>query len=235
MNPILLKKRCWAEFVGTFVIVFAPVALGSTSKLSGGESGLMAAAWASGLPVMAMIYALGPICAAHFNPAVTLGFAVAGRYPRSAVLPYWLAQFTGGMAAAGTCAVLFGSGAGTHSPSGSVFAAFGMELVISAILMLVIMAVATDKRTSGAVPGLSIGLTVVFNVLIAGSVSGGSMNPARSLGPLVFAGGKSLSVYWIYLFAPMLGCILASRLYELLRIDSQSAQNAPQEWSCSPE
>ena len=233
MNPLLLKKRCLAEFIGTFVIVFAPVALGSTGKLSGGESGLMAAAWASGLSVMAMIYALGPICAAHFNPAVTLGFAAAGRFPHSAVLPYWLAQFTGGIAAAGVCALLFGSGAGTHSPSGSMFAAFGMEVVISAILMLVIMAVATDKRTNGAVPGLAIGLTVVFNVLIAGSVSGGSMNPARSLAPLLFAGGKNFSVYWVYLLAPMLGCMCASRLYEVLRIDAQSAQNAPQETALS--
>ncbi len=235
MNPVVLKKRCLAEFVGTFVIVFAPVALGSTGKLSGGESGLMAAAWASGLPVTAMIYALGPICAAHFNPAVTLGFATAGRFPRSAVLPYCLAQFAGGIVAAGVCALLFGGGAGTHSPSGSVFAAFGIEVVISAILMLVIIAVATDKRTNGAVPGLAIGLTVVFNVLIAGSISGGSMNPARSLAPLFFAGGKNLSVYWVYLFAPILGCLLASRLYEVLRLDAQSAQNAPQDFSLVSE
>lgn len=227
MNSDLLKKRCLAEFIGTFVIVFAPVALGSTGKLSGGESGLMAAAWASGLSVTAMIYALGPISAAHFNPAVTLGFALAGRFPRSAILPYWASQFGGGVCAAGVCALLFGGGAGTHSPGNSIFAAFGIEIIISFVLMLVIMAVATDKRTNGAVPGLSIGLTVVLNVLIAGSVSGGSMNPARSLGPLLFAGGRNLSVYWIYFFAPILGCILAARVYELLRVEPQYAQNAP--------
>jgi len=227
VNPELLQKRCLAEFIGTFVIVFAPVALGSTGKLSGGEPGLMAAAWASGLPVTAMIYALGPICAAHFNPAVTLGFAVAGRFPRQAILPYWASQFAGAIFAAGVCALLFGGGAGTHSPSGSVFAAFGMEIIISFILMLVIMAVATDKRVSGTVPGLSIGLTVVLNVLLAGSVSGGSMNPARSLGPLLFAGGKNLSVYWVYFFAPIAGCLLAARLYEMLRLEADHAQNAP--------
>lgn len=227
MNSDWLKKRCAAEFLGTFAIVFAPVALASTGKLSGGELGLMAAAWASGLPVMAMIYALGPICAAHFNPAVTLGFASAGRFPRSAVLPYWLAQFAGAISAAGMCALMFGGGAGTHTPSDSVLVAFGMEIIISFFLMLVIMAVATDKRTHSAIPGLAIGVTVVFNVLVAGTVSGGSMNPARSLAPLLFAGGKGISFCWIYLFAPCLGTWVAARVYERLRLESQHTQCAP--------
>src|SRR5579862_10025756 len=99
--------RYIAEFVGTFGIVFAPVALAATGHFSGAESGLMAAAWVSGLAVLAMIYALGHISAAHFNPAVTLGFAVAGRFPWRYVLPYWGSQLLGAIVAAGVSYVLF--------------------------------------------------------------------------------------------------------------------------------
>jgi len=110
-------RRYVAEFVGTFGIVFAPVALSGSGHFAGGDSGLMAAAWVSGLAVLAMIYALGHISAAHFNPAVTLGFAVAGRFPWRYVLPYIAAQLLGGIAAAALAALLFGSGHGTHIPA----------------------------------------------------------------------------------------------------------------------
>jgi len=93
--------------------------------------------------------------------------------------------------------------------------------------MLVIIAVATDKRVTGAVPGLAIGLTVVFDVLIGGPVSGGSMNPARSLGPALFAGHAALSVYWVYVVGPVLGAVIAARLYEAIRGDESYAQGAP--------
>src|SRR5579862_7138143 len=101
--------RYIAEFVGTFGIVFAPVALSASGKFSGADSGLMAAAWVSGLAVLGMIYALGHISAAHFNPAVTLGFAVARRFPWKYVLPYWIAQISGAILAAGLAAILFGA------------------------------------------------------------------------------------------------------------------------------
>ncbi len=94
-------------------------------------------------------------------------------------------------------------------------------------LMLVIIAVATDRRVNGAVPGLAIGLTVVFDVLIGGPVTGGSMNPARSLGPALFAGGAALANYWIYVVGPTLGAVIAARLYEAIRGGEQHAQGAP--------
>jgi len=223
-----MMRRYLAEFVGTFGIVFAPVALSATGKWQGGDGDLMAAAWVSGLAVLAMIYALGPISAAHFNPAVTLGFAVAGRFPWRYLLPYWIAEFAGGIAAAGLCALLFGGGHGAHVPATGSFArAVGVEAVLTFFLMLVIIAVATDRRVDGATPGLAIGLTVVFDVLIGGPVTGGSMNPARSLGPALFAGGSALSHYGVYLLGPALGAILASRLYERLRGGEQHAQGAP--------
>lgn len=223
-----MMRRYAAEFIGTFGIVFAPVALSATGHFTGGDGGLMAAAWVSGLDVLAMIYALGHISAAHFNPAVSLGFAVAGRFPWRYVLPYVGAQLVGAITAAGLAALLFGAGHGAHVPTpGPVTRAVGMEAVLTFFLMLVIIAVATDRRANGAVPGLAIGLTVVFDVLIGGPVTGGSMNPARSLGPALFAGGAALTHYWVYLVGPMLGAAMAARLYEAVRGGEEHAQGAP--------
>ncbi len=227
MNDAMMR-RYLAEFIGTFGIVFAPVALSASGHLPGGEGGLMASAWVSGLAVLAMIYALGHISAAHFNPAVTLGFAVAGRFPWRYTLPYGAAQLAGAIAAAGLVALLLGAGHGTHVPApGPAARAVGVEAVLTFFLMLVIIAVATDKRANGAVPGLAIGLTVVFDVLIGGPVTGGSMNPARSLGPALFAGGAALTHYWIYVAGPALGAVLAARLYEAIRGGAEHAQGAP--------
>ncbi|MBC8104153.1 MAG: aquaporin, partial [Cytophagales bacterium] len=150
------------------------------------------------------------------------------RFPRSQVLPYILAQLTGGIAAAAVVALLFGPGFGAHIPAGEdALRAVGIETLLTFLLMLVIMAVATDRRVGGTIPGLAIGLTVVLDVLIGGPVSGGSMNPARSLGPALFAGGAALSNYWIYIVGPVLGAISAARLFEAMRLDLQSAKNAP--------
>ena len=226
-----MLRRYLAEFFGTFGIVFAPVALSATGRFHGGETGLMASAWVSGLSVLAMIYALGPISAAHFNPAVTLGFAAARRFPWRFVLPYWASQIAGAICAAGLVALLFGAGHGTHVPAVSWPRAVTLEATLTFLLMLVIIAVATDRRVGSTVPGLAIGLTVLFDVLIGGPVTGGSMNPARSFGPALFAGGAALTHCWIYLFGPMLGAVIAARLYEILRGSEQHAQGAPNELS----
>ncbi len=222
-----MPRRYLAEAVGTFGIVFAPVALSGSGHFPGGDGSLMAAAWVSGLAVLAFVYALGHISAAHFNPAVTLGFASAGRFPWRCVLPYWAAQFAGAIAAAGLAALLFGPGHGTHIPTVAWPHAVGLEAVLTLLLMLVISAVATDKRVNGAVSGLAIGLTVVFDVLIGGPVTGGSMNPARFLGPALFGGPAALSHVWIYFLGPPLGAVCAARLYETLRGDETHAQSAP--------
>ena len=227
MNHTMLRRYA-AECVGTFGIVFAPVALSASGHFPGGDSGLMAAAWVSGLVVLAMIYALGHISAAHFNPAVTLGFAVAGRFPWRYALLYCTAQFAGAITAAGMAALLFGAGHGTHIPApGPAARAVGMEAVLTFFLMLVIIAVATDRRANGAVPGLAIGLTVVFDVLIGGPVTGGSMNPARSLGPALFGSHAALSHYWVYVVGPVVGAVVAARLYEAIRGGEEHAQGAP--------
>ena len=223
-----MTRRYAAEFIGTFGIVFAPVALSATGHFQGADTSLMAAAWVSGLAVLAMIYSLGHISAAHFNPAVTTGFAVAGRFPWRYVPGYWLSQICGGILAACAAGLLFGFGHGTHVPApGPLGRDVGVEAVLTFMLMIVIIAVATDKRANGAVPGLSIGLTVVLNILIGGAVTGASMNPARSLGPALFAGGAALSHYWIYVVGPMLGAIIAARVYEAVRGGEEHAKGAP--------
>ena len=223
-----LLRRYLAEAVGTFAIVFAPAALSASGHVSGGDTSLIAAAWVSGLSVLAMIYALGHISAAHFNPAVTIGFAAAGRFPWRFVLPYCVSQVIGGIAAAALVAALLGGGHGAHVPAaGPVFRPVALEAMLTFLLMLVIISVATDKRVNGAIPGLAIGLTVVMDVLIGGPISGGSMNPARSLGPALFAGGSALSSYWIYVVGPVTGAIMAARLYEAMRGSDEHAKGAP--------
>jgi MIP family channel proteins len=226
MTPAM-GRRCLAEAVGTFGIVIAPVALSGASSLDGADGGLAAAAWVSGLSVLAMIYALGHLSAAHFNPAVTVAFASAGRFPWRFVPHYLGAQVAGAVVAGGVGALLFGAGHGTHVPSVGVPTAIGIEALLSFLLMLVIISVATDRRVNGAIPGLAIGLMVVLDVWIGGAATGGSMNPARSLGPAVFAGGAALSGYWVYVVGPVIGTVLAARLYEAMRGGVEHAQGAP--------
>ena len=233
-----MRRRCLAEFIGTFCIVFAPVALSASGKMAGGDASLAGAAWASGLSVLAMIYAMGHICGAHYNPAVTLAFASAGHFPWRRVLPYCLSQFAGGIFAAALAALLFSNqgGSGVHVPAAALspFQALGIEATLTFFLMLVIIAVATDKRAHPAIPGLAIGLTVVFAVWIGGPATGGSMNPARSFGPALVAflgsaGALSAPLWrwWIYAVAPPVGAICAARLYETLRGGEGYALNAP--------
>ena len=218
-------KRSLAEFIGTFFIVFAPISVGAI----GPNPGLLIAAIASGFPVLAMIYALGPISAAHFNPAVTLAFALTKKFPWNSVVPYWLAQLLGSACAAGLALVLFGSPSGSHIPTdvSNLGRNLGVEITISMMLMFVIMSVATDRRVSGAVPAIAIGLTVVVGVLVGGPITGGSMNPARSFGPAVIAGGVALQNYWIYIIGPIIGAAIGAFAYEAVRLEPEQAKGAP--------
>jgi MIP family channel proteins len=227
----MMLKRYGAEVVGTFGIVFAPVALSATGKMPGGDGSLLAAALVSGLAVLAMVYALGPISAAHFNPAVTLAFAATKRFPWKFVLPYWISQLIGAVLAAAAVALFFGSGHGAHVPSNpsAMGRNLGMEVALGFMLMFVVVAVATDSRISGSVPALAIGFTVVIGVLIGGPVTGGSMNPARSFGPALFAGGEALANYWIYMVGPMIGAVVGALVFEAIRLEKEHAKGAPNE------
>lgn len=224
-----MGRRYLAELVGTFGIVFAPVAYLASGAQASRPTGLLEAALISGLAVVAMIAAFGPVSAAHFNPAVTLGFAAAKRFPGRYVLPYVSSQLLGAAMAGGLAAYLFGAGPGAHVPtSNDILRCLTLEAVITMLLMLVIMAMATDKRSAPGLPPMAIGLTVVVGVLAAGVVTGGSMNPARSLGPALFAGSPAIGVVWLYILGPSIGGVAGALLFERLRIAPEEACNAPE-------
>lgn len=221
-----------AESLGTFAIVFAGCGAIISDRMSGGAVTHTGIALTFGLVVAAMIFALGPISAAHFNPAVTLGFALARRFPWKHVPAYIGAQVAGALLASGLYALLYQSAAGRAKfgatiPTVPLASAAGFEIVLTFLLMLVIMAVATDKRVPGAVPGLAIGGTVALDALFGGPATGASMNPARSLAPALLARGEALAWLPIYLLVPVVGAALAVLCFEALRDGSEHAQGAP--------
>jgi MIP family channel proteins len=214
-----MKSALLAEFVGTMLIVFVPCAYVGARGLAGENVSILEAAMVSGLVVTAMIYALGSISGAHFNPAVTIAFAATNHFPKAKVGPYLVAQFSGGIAGAAACIVPFGVGKGAHLPlvPSRVFPNFLCEASIAFLLMFVIVSVATNPKVHSMVPALAIGVTVICGVLIAGPVTGGSMNPARSFGPAIFAGPNAMGAVWLYLTAPVVGACAAAFGYELIR------------------
>ena len=211
-------QRWSGETIGTFVIVFVAGGTSVSNELSGGAVGLLGAAVACGLAVMSMIYALGHICNAHFNPAVTIAFCLAHRFPIKEVPGYILAQLTGASSAALILKLTFPdvTHLGVTTPgSAGLVAALVMEIVLSFFLMFVVMAVATDPRVSGQSAALAIGVTVIFAILVGGPVSSASMNPARSFGPALLTG--NWQDHWIYWLGPCTGTIVAVLIYQFLR------------------
>ena len=226
-------QRYLAEFIGTFALVFAGCGAVITDTMTGGRVSHLGIALTFGSVITVMIYALGPISAAHFNPAVTIGFATAGRFPWRHVPAYIGAQVGGALLASLLHRLLYGAELAARAHYGATLpavptgAAAGFEVVLTFFLMLVIMAVATDRRVPGAVPGLAIGLTVALCAIFGGPATGASMNPARSLAPALFAGGAALSSLPLYLLVPPIGAMLAAFCYELLRDGMRYAQAAP--------
>jgi len=181
------------------------------------ELGHVGVAISFGLVIMAMIYAVGHISGAHFNPAVSFAFALSRHFPWRLTLGYWTAQLLGALAAA---AVLRGSlgniaHVGATLPTGSQGQSFLWELVLSFFLMFVIMAVATDTRAVGEAAAIAVGGTVGLDAMFGGPISGASMNPARSLGPALVSG--DLHAVWLYLVAPIAGAALAAMTYQVIR------------------
>lgn len=216
-----LSKRCAAEAIGTFAIVF--LGCGSMATLSGSAAHL-AINITFGLTVAAMIYSMGHISCAHYNPAVTLGFALVKRFPSKDVVPFLIAQCSGAVLASLLHRLMFGDMAarahfGATIPKLGVAETISVEVAITFFLMFTIIATATDKRVAPWISGFAIGSTVALCGLFAGPLTGCSMNPARSLGPAMFAGGDALSNYWVYIIGPCIGACLAVLTYEYLRSD----------------
>ncbi|HLF24787.1 MAG TPA: MIP family channel protein [Anaerolineae bacterium] len=209
-------RACVAELVGTFGLVFAGCGAIVINALSAGQVTHVGVGLTFGLIVAVMIFATGHLSGAHINPAVTLAFAVFRHFPRRLVLGYWVAQLAGALAATLLLLAMFGNAAnlGATLPSGSEIQSFVLEIVLTAILMFVIMAVATDKRGSSPA-AVAIGGTVALEAIFAGPISGASMNPARSLAPALVA--NVMSAQWLYLIGPIVGALIGAGLYEIVR------------------
>jgi aquaporin NIP len=214
-----LVRRALAEVIGTFALVFAGCGAIMVDAKTG-ALGHVGVAITFGLVIMVMIYAVGHISGAHFNPAVTFAFALSRHFPWPRVAVYWSAQLAGALVAA---LVLRGSlgdiaHVGATLPSGSDQRAFLWEGVLTFFLMFVIMSVATDTRAVGEAAAIAIGGTVGLDAMFGGPITGASMNPARSLGPAIAA--NEYSAVWVYLLAPLAGAAIAALTYQFLRTES---------------
>lgn len=224
-----LSRRCAAEFVGAFAIVF--FGCGAMVSLHGQPGSHLAVNIVFGLTVAALIYAVGHISGAHFNPAVSIGFASAKRFPWSEVPFYIGCQVAGAITASSLHRLFLAKDAqtalyGATIPRLSHPAALLVEVILTFFLMLVIISVATDDRVSRAVPGAAIGMTVLLCGLFAGPLTASSMNPARSIGPALFSQGAAFNPLWLYLVGPVIGAIAAALFYEWLRDPADEKQLA---------
>ena len=225
-----------AEFIGTFFLVLAGTAVATSAiivkPIAGNAPDSLAVALAFGAVLIALVGSLGHISGAHFNPAVTLGLAITKKFPWSYVPTYIVAQVTGAIAASATVLYTFGHqaksvaflGATFPTPGTTSMQALFIEALITFLLMFVIMSVATDPRVPPAVVGPAIGLALAAAVLIGGPISGGAVNPARALGPMIVSG--VYNSWWIYIVGPVVGSIGASFLYGffLVKTEQPTAQ-----------
>ena len=221
MNKNLLKKTI-AEFIGTFALVFAGCGAIMVHNLFPDMLPAHTIPVVFGLVITIMIYAVGHISGAHFNPAVTLAFTLVERFDWREVFPYCMAQCFGALAAMAVLVVSLPEvqNIGVTFPSIGVWQAFLWECILTFFLMFVIISVATDSRAEGVIAGIAIGGTVMLDALIGGPITGASMNPARSLAPAVFAG--EYTNLWLYVFAPALGATIAAFAYEKIRCDEET-------------
>ena len=210
-------KKYYAEALGTFALVFCGTGAIIINQESGGAITHMGIAFTFGLIVMVMIYALGPVSGAHLNPAVTIAFTIAKRFPVKEIFPFILSQAIGAFLASFALRAMFPGNdlLGSTLPAGSELQSFMLELILTFFLMLVIIQVATGSKEQGMFAGLAIGSTVLLEAMFAGPVCGASMNPIRSLSPAVVSG--HLEHLWIYLSAPMLGAALAIGGWKLIK------------------
>jgi len=205
-----------AEAIGTFALVFAGCGAVMVDAKTH-ELGHVGVAITFGLVIMIGIYAVGHISGAHFNAAVTFAFALTRHFPWSRAFAYWLAQLVGALAAAALLRGSLGNVAhvGATLPSGSQGQSFVWELVMSAFLMFVVLAVATDTRAVGEAAAIAIGGTIGLDAMFGGPVSGASMNPMRSLAPAIVSG--DLHALWLYVAAPIAGASLGGLAYQFVR------------------
>jgi aquaporin Z len=225
-----LSKRALAEFFGTFWLVFggcgAAIFAAGYPTLGIKFAGV---ALAFGLTVLTMAFAIGHISGCHLNPAISLGLVAGKRFPVSDLIPYWIAQVAGAIAAAGVLFIIasgkegfdvhagFASnGYGSHSPDHySLLAGFIAEVVLTAFFLIVIMG-STDKRAPAGFAPIAIGLCLTLIHLVCIPITNTSVNPARSTGQAIFAGGWALEQLWMFWVAPLVGGVLGGGIYNAL-------------------
>ena len=228
MTPVPLSRRLAAEALGTFCLVFAGTGAVVIDRVAGGPIGHGGIAAAFGLVVAAMIFAVGHISGAHLNPAVTAAFVLGRHFPAREAGRYVAAQVAGALAASAALRGLFGLEGGlgaTHPAHVGRAGALALEAGLTVVLVVVILAVATDARAQGSLAAVAIGGTVALEALVLGPVTGASRNPARSLGPALAAwDGADL---WLYLVGPLLGGLAGAMLYGWLRGTSAAPASEP--------
>jgi MIP family channel proteins len=224
-----------AELVGTFILVFGGTAVAVGAILARPTAGAaydsLAIALAFGLSLAIVVAAIGHVSGAHVNPAVTLGMAATGKFPWKYTPIYMVAQLVGAVFAALATWLTFG-GAGARSeaslaatyPARGVgdLQAFIVEILITFILVFVVMAVATDERAPAAIAPIAVGFALAVGVFIAGPVTGGAVNPARALGPMLVAG--DLTSAWLYILGPIIGGVLGALLYDRFMAQTEAPQ-----------
>jgi aquaporin Z len=214
--------------VGTFVLVFGGV---GAAVIAGEQIGNLGVAFAFGLSLLAMAYAIGPVSGCHINPAVTLGLLVRGKIGTDDAVRHWVAQVVGAIAAAGLLLAIVSArkagydagtdglganGYGDHSPDGYPWgAAFAVEVLLTAFLVFTVLA-STDRIANVAFAGIPIGLVLVLIHLVGIPVDNTSVNPARSIGPAIFVGGWALEQLWLFVVAPLVGGLLGAGLHAAL-------------------
>lgn len=216
MTSPLLRKLL-AEFLGTYALIFAGTGAVVIDQVSGGALTHLGVGLTWGLIVMVMIYTFGDVSGAHMNPAVSIGFTVAGRFPLKELLPYVIVQVAGAILASITLRLLFPQNQllGATLPAGSEMQSFVLEVILTGILMMVILNVSHGAKEKGITAGIAVGATIGLEAIFAGPICGASMNPARSLAPALMSG--HLEHLWIYLTAPLLGAVVAVCFFPLLR------------------
>lgn len=202
-------RRLFAELLGTFALTLVAAGGEVSQVISGGAVSEAAKVVAPGLLVMGLIYAIGDVSGAHFNPAVTLAFATRGVFRWRRVPAYWMVQVGGALLAAGLLRTLFGLAGqvGASRPHHGMLPALVMETVLTCLLLTVILGTATGHRIIGHNAGVAVGGTIALCGLFAYPMSSASMNPARSLGPALVSG--TLDSVWIYISGPCAGALLA--------------------------
>jgi MIP family channel proteins len=225
-----LARRAFVEGLAAFTLVFAGCGAIVASAQYPGSLGNLGIALAFGLVIMVMVYATGHLSGAHINPAVTVAFTLSRHFPPREALAYVAAQCAGAIVGAlALLAVWPGQPAelGATTPSVGVGSALVYEGVLSAFLMFVIMAVATDTRAVGAAAAIAIGGTIGLDALFGGPVTGASMNPARSLGPALIA--WEWRDFWIYIVGPVAGAVIGGSTYQLARGRGDASRLAPED------